>query len=367
MEENYNMKYLKCQVSLDRLEENINNIRNMDEKNIIAVVKGNAYGLGIEDITEFLQDKVDYFAVADISEAKRVVGDKEILLLTPLIDVEDIINPIQNIIYTIDNEEILKNIPKDFSNKVHIYLDTGMNRMGIKIGRLKHVIEHIENNFPNMILDGVYTHLHNTKNRKGTLNQINIFKNEITPFLHRIPNVHCLNSSGFLNEDYKNEASFTNNIRVGNILYGYEGSDKGFKKIFSYKANVINKFKVQKGCKIGYGEKYKAKKDVTIGILGIGNIEHLGFNKEVKHNIFYDILKVIYHHISKPSSILCSKGPVEIIGKPNMNMTMINMNGIEDETIFTIDITPILADSSITKEYTYNQEFCNEEGSSIYE
>ncbi len=354
MEGNYKMKYLWCQVFLDSLEENISNIRKMDDKKIIAVVKGNAYGLGIEGITEFLQDKIDYFAVAEISEAKRVVGDKEILLLTPLIDIEDIINPMENVIYTIDNEEILEQIPKDFSNKVHIYLDTGMNRMGIKIGRLKYVVEYIENNFPSMILDGVYTHLHNTKSRKGTLNQINMFKNEVTPFLDIIPNIHCLNSSGFLNEEYKNEASFTNNIRVGNLLYGYEGSDKGFKKIFSYKAKVINKFKVKKGCKIGYGEKYKAKEDTLIGILGIGNIEHLGFNKDVKHNIFYDILKACYHHLRKQYCIFCNNKPIEIIGKPNMNMTMVNMKGVEDEIIFKIDITPILADSSIIKEYTYD-------------
>jgi len=137
-------------------------------------------------------------------------------------------------------------------------------------------------------------------------------------------------------------------------LYGYEGSDKGFKKIFSYKAKVINKFKVKKGCKIGYGEKYKAKEDTLIGILGIGNIEHLGFNKDVKHNIFYDILKACYHHLRKQYCIFCNNKPIEIIGKPNMNMTMVNMKGVEDEIIFKIDITPILADSSIIKEYTYD-------------
>ena len=38
MEGNYKMKYLWCQVFLDRLEENISNIRKMDDKKIIAVV-----------------------------------------------------------------------------------------------------------------------------------------------------------------------------------------------------------------------------------------------------------------------------------------------------------------------------------------
>ncbi|MBU5590530.1 alanine racemase [Clostridium sp. MSJ-4] len=348
------MKYLWCDISLDKLEENINNIKRISDKKIIAVVKGNAYGLGIEGITEYLKDKVDYFAVSDMTEAERIVGDKEILLLSPLVDLEDMLNPRENIIYTIDNEEILKHINPDFTNKVHIYVDTGMNRMGIKPDRLGEVVDYIKSNFPSMILDGVYTHLHNTKNNKSTINQINTFKKAVEPFIDEIPNIHCLNSSGFLQEEYRKETDFTTAIRVGNLIYGYEGGDKGFKKIFSYKAKVVNKFNVKKGSKVGYGGKYKAKEDITVGVLGIGNIEHLGFSKEVRHNVFYDILKVIYHHVVKQNSIFCNGRAVEIIGKPNMNITMINLKGFEEQDIFTIDITPILADSSILKKYTNN-------------
>ncbi len=349
------MKNFWCEIDLNKLEENVNIIKNSCNKKIIGVVKGNAYGLGIEGITDFLKDKVDYFAVADMEEAKRVQGDNPILLLSPLTDSEDFKENKENIIYTIDNEEILMGIDKESSYKVHIYVDTGMNRMGIKPERLAQVVEHIKTKFPNIIIDGVYTHLHNTKNVKFTLNQIDIFKNAVMPFKGEIPNIHCLNSSGFLNEDIRKAADFTNLVRAGNILYGYEGASLGLKKIFSYCAKVVNTCHVKKGELIGYGSRYKAKKDMEIGILGFGNIEHFGFSKDVKHNVFYDILKVIYHHTKKIHSIFFEGRGVEIVGKVNMNVTIINMEGISKESVLKIDITPILADSNIPKKYKYNE------------
>lgn len=348
------MKNFCCEVYLDRLNHNLNIIKNNTEGKIMAVVKGNAYGLGIEGITEFLQDKVDYFAVANMEEAERVVGDKEILLLSPLVDIEDFNNPRENLIYTIDNEEIIKVINKDTNYKVHIYVDTGMNRMGIKPERLGEVIAYIKESLPNVIVDGVYTHLHNTKNEKATLKQIENFKNAVLPFKEEIPNIHCLNSSGFLKEVYRKEASFTNIVRAGNILYGYDGQSIGFKRIFAYCAKAVNVYDVKKGSRIGYGSLYKAKKDMKIGILGFGNIEHFGFSKDVKHNIFYDLLKTVYHHIVKIPSIFHEGIPVNILGKPNMNITIIDMEGLDKEAILKVDITPILADSSIPKKYITN-------------
>lgn len=345
------MKKFWCEVSLEKLQNNLDIIRKNTEGKLMAVVKGNAYGLGIEGITEFLKDKVDYFAVSDLSEVERVRGDKEILLLSPLVDKEDFKDPRENLIYTIDNEDVLEYIDKDLNYKVHLYIDTGMNRMGIKPEELDKIFKRIKEEFHNITVDGVYTHLHNTKNRKATLKQIKIFKEAVSKYIGIIPHIHCLNSSGFLNEEYRKCCDFTNITRVGNILYGYDGQSIGLKKIFCYKAHIINTYKVKKGQRIGYGSTYKAKKHITLGILGFGNIEHFGFNKDVKHNIFYDFLKVVYNHLVKRPVIFSEGKGVEIIGKPNMNITIINAEGIDKDKELKVDITPILADSAVQKKY----------------
>lgn len=346
------MKNFWCEVDLDKIEHNVNLIKGLGNgKKVIGVVKGNAYGLGIEKITEFLEDKVDYFAVSDINEAKRINTTKEILLLSPLITIEDFYCDLDNLIYTIDNEEILENIDKEKIMKVHIYVDTGMSRMGIKIDRIDYIIQYIKENFKNIIIDGIYTHLHNTKNKKYTLKQIQVFKDCVVKYKEEIPNIHCLNSPGLLNEEIRKACEFTTAVRCGNIIYGYDGLCLGFKKVYKFSATAVNKHFVKKGDYIGYGCSFKAKRDMYIGVLGFGNIEHFGFSKDIRHNMFYDILKVVYNHIKFRPVIFSNNKGVKILGKPNMNITLIDLEDYSIDSIFHVDITPILADSMVEKIY----------------
>lgn len=346
------MKNFWCEVYSEKILDNLNIIKKLSgEKKLIAVVKGNAYGLGIEGISEILDPYVDYFAVSDMEEAQKVNTEKEILLLSPLVTINDFNSNMNNIIYTVDNEKIIEKLPVDKDYKVHIYVDTGMSRMGIAADRLDDVIYKLSKDFTNIRIDGIYTHLHNTKNRKYTIKQINTFKNIVLKYKDIIPNIHCLNSSGVLNDEYVRLCDFTNMVRAGNVIYGYDGASKGLKKVFSFKAKVVNVCEVKSGQYIGYGCTYKAKKDMHLGILGFGNIEHFGFVKEVKHGIIYDLAKVVYNHIKFRPILFAEGRGVRILGRPNMNVTLIDMDGINSDSIITVDITPILADSAVKKIY----------------
>lgn len=88
-----------CEVYLDRLEANIKKIRCSTSKKIMVVIKGNAYGLGIEKISEFLDDKVDSFATAYLQEAQKVKSSKDILILTPEFKTEDFENMKDNYVH----------------------------------------------------------------------------------------------------------------------------------------------------------------------------------------------------------------------------------------------------------------------------
>ncbi|HBN28533.1 MAG TPA: alanine racemase, partial [Clostridiaceae bacterium] len=98
------------EVNLDNINYNINKIKEKTSKKIMAVVKADAYGLGIEKVTEFLSDKVDAFAVINMEEALKVKSEKDVLILTPELSREDIELIKDNFIITIDNEELLKKI-----------------------------------------------------------------------------------------------------------------------------------------------------------------------------------------------------------------------------------------------------------------
>lgn len=348
------MKNFWCEIYLNELYNNLKIIKNLaEDKKVIAVVKGNAYGLGIEEISKRINDKVDYFAVSDINEAAHVCTDKEILVLSPLVSKEDFNCGLKNIIYTIDNKKLIDELPEDLEAKVHIYIDTGMSRMGIKCDELPDVMDEIRNKLPKVTVDGIYTHLHNTKNIKYTLSQIHKFKECIEPFKDKVNMIHCLNSSGLICDEIRQECSFTNAVRVGNVLYGYDGQNKGIKRTHNYYAKPVNIYDVKKGQYVGYGCSYKAKKDMKIGILGFGNIEHFGFSKDIHKNIVFDVLRAAYNAVKFRPVIFESKTGrgIRIVSKPNMNVTIIDMTGLNENDLLRIEITPILADSRIPKKY----------------
>ena len=349
------MENLYLEVNLYNIDKNIGIIRNiLGNKKFIAVVKGDAYGLGIHKICDFIKEKVDLFGVSDIDEAITLYNigiENEILILTPIIMKEYFKNPlIEKFTVTIDNREILYFIPKELNINAHIYVCTGMNRKGIKIEELNEFIRYVENNYNNINITGIYTHLHNAKDEKYTLNQIDMFKNAVLKYKGKYL-IHVLNSKGFINKNIRERADFCDGIRIGNLIYGYDGSSLGISKSFNYYSKVISSYMVKKGEYGGYGNKVKLKDDTNVCILGIGNIHHIGFYREFKRNFIYDLLKFVYRYFVKPCEIYKGNTRVKILGSSNMNLTLVDGEGLEIGDYLKVCISPILGDSSIHKKY----------------
>lgn len=61
------------EVDIDKIQRNIENVKKISKnKNICAVVKANAYGLGATVIAKYIENQVSYFAVANFIEAKKL-------------------------------------------------------------------------------------------------------------------------------------------------------------------------------------------------------------------------------------------------------------------------------------------------------
>lgn len=344
------MRNFWCEINIDNVEYNLKKIREKTNKKLMAVVKGNAYGLGIENITPILDDLVDGFAVSNIEEGLRVKSEKDILILYPDISDDDIALIKDNFIITVDNRKGLQKLRatgKEY--RVHIYVDTGMNRFGVKPNDLKDFIDDIRGESKNIIIHGIYSHLQNTHDKDYTLKQIDNFRNIISDYISEIENIHLLNSNGFLM--YNKNADFDNWVRLGNVLYGYNSSSYGYKKVFSYKAMATRVYDLNMGETIGYGNSYRAKKNIKVGILDLGFIDKFGCVLENKGNIFRDIAKVVYHHVKYHSGISYNGEIIRVLGKPNMNFTLIDMSGIDENTVFNIELPSVIADSSIPKKY----------------
>ncbi|WMJ80245.1 alanine racemase [Clostridium sp. MB40-C1] len=341
---------LWCDIDKNLLNENIKRIKELTNKPLISVVKSNGYGLGIKNVSKAIEENIDVFAVASLEEAKALDTNKDILIMTPVCTLSEIHR--NNYIYTVDSTNDIDLFNGDITYRVHIYIDTGMNRLGLSYSEVYKIIKKIKEEKNNIIIEGIYTHLHNTNNIKKTMRQIDILK-ELYNSMPEIKHWHCLNSKGILIEKLREYASWTTMVRAGNILYGYDGISHGFKKVFNIKAKVVKEYFIKENGYIGYGSKFKIKKGTRVGIIECGIINKFGCTLEIKNSFIINILKAIKKSFKPHNNVFYNKIALELLCTPNMNCSIISLDKIgyeiRNNIVVEIPISPILLDSSIPR------------------
>ncbi len=213
----------------------INNIINKNGKNdngekvkLIAVVKGNGYGLDLVQYSKFLADNgVKMFAVATVEEALelRRGGIKEdILMMSSTAVKEDIQKMLdKNIILTIGSKEAgdaVNELAQNKKARVHLKIDTGFGRYGFIYNEKEKMVENIKQ-WNNIQIEGTFSHfsLAFFGNGKEAQEQFSRFidcvavlkKEKIDTGM-----LHICNSSAFLR--FTN--MYLNAVRIGSALLG---------------------------------------------------------------------------------------------------------------------------------------------------
>ena len=217
------------EINIDNLQENVKNIKNYfnNYKYYFGVVKGNAYGHDIHIINYLIESGINYLAVSSLEEAiklRKVNNEIPVLCLEPIdLDYIDICikNNITITIHDYDYYKGLMNKKLEGKLKVHIKIDSGMNRIGIK--DRDHITEIYNNliNSKNIILEGIYTHLATTGISDIYWDkQVKKFKYLTENIdLNKIPIVHMARSIAFLDHP---KIDICNGIRIGIAMYGYD-------------------------------------------------------------------------------------------------------------------------------------------------
>lgn len=263
-----------CVINLTNLIYNLNQIKKHTNKKIIAVVKADAYGHGAVEISKVLEkERVAYLAVARISEAlilRKANIKTPILILSP-IDPSDISLALENdLTLTIFSLDWLKKITPKEKIKLHLKVDTGMNRLGLKsIDEIKEAISIIKNN-ENLCLEGIYTHYATVDtNDELYFKQRDFFVQILNEIDYDFKYIHTSASAALI----KQKEDFTNAVRPGLALYGLKPApnlDLNLKPILSLYSNVVQIKNLKKGEFVSYGPKYVAKKDTKIAVIPIG-------------------------------------------------------------------------------------------------
>lgn len=266
------------EVNIDKFNKNINKIKkHVGNKILMPIIKANAYGTYINKNIDII-NKFDIVAVAIVDEAieLRKLGYKNEIFILNQPYFEEIENIIKyNITIGISDNIFLEEILKIKKNiKVHLEIETGMNRTGIKIENLKEFVDKIKHK-QNIIVEGCYTHLSSADYDKNYTNkQLEIFRESVKIIkdnFDTIKYIHSSASNGLIN--YSDDIS--NMVRPGIIMYGYESFKTAKEKIdvepiCKLKTKITFIKEVSKDTSIGYSRKYITENNMKIATIPIG-------------------------------------------------------------------------------------------------
>lgn len=127
-------------VHLENIAHNIRALRKIAGREVMAVVKADAYGHGMREVSLRAQKEgVRWFGVATADEAVafRMFSDANLLVLSPVDEVsmqvllkKDVSICVYDLQEIMDIEAFAK--AENLTAKVHLKIDTGMHRVGVQ-------------------------------------------------------------------------------------------------------------------------------------------------------------------------------------------------------------------------------------------
>lgn len=282
--------------NINRIKDYTKKISNDDNYTIIAVVKGNGYGLGLNEYSEVLvENGIKYLAVATFEEAielRKKQKDVNILMMSPLYNKQELEETVKNnITIAIDSKENAEAVNelahKGYNIKVHLKIDTGFGRYGFIYDDYENILNTVQSLKPNVEIEGIFTHCSDAyrKNNKHTLEQFKRFTDVIEKLEAnniKIKLKHICNSPAILNYPEMHLTA----ARIGSAFVGRVCSENniGLKKIGELEINIAEVKDIPKGFNISYLNSYKTKDKTKIAIIPIGYLE--GYNVTQKTDMF---------------------------------------------------------------------------------
>lgn len=304
-----------AEIDLDKFAHNVDVIKKHTGKQIFCVVKANAYGHGDYYIAKEAQALgCPYVAVSSLDEAiaLRKQGYDGGILVLGYVSCDDLgIVLEEDITLTVVSYEwamqLYEKSGLDVTGlKVHLKVDTGMNRIGMK--NVAHVQEVLAKFIQrNINVEGIYTHYHSAdeEDKAACIRQRNWFHMILDSLNHSFTWIHSANSDASISFDDER----SNAVRVGLALYGVKNMDStlALQPILSLYTKITCVKDVRKNETIGYGATYQCRKDEIIATIPIGYGD--GFIR------------------ANQGRFVCIDGhPYEIVGRVCMDQCMIKLD-----------------------------------------
>ena len=270
------------EINLDYLAHNIAEIKKgiPANKKLMAIVKADAYGHGAQMLVQtMLASGVDALGVSSVDEGLdlRQVKVKAPILVVGAVPVWAIETAVQNnIAISIFNETHLKACKEAYERtglrpKVHVKLDTGMNRIGVQPNEALDFIKEVEK-ADYLSFEGIFTHLASAEEEDLAIKQIDIWNRILASINTEGLLLHIQNTAGTFAYDIQ-----SNMVRVGISLYGLYPDlpskvnyKPELKQIIGLKARITNIHEIKAGESVSYGHTFTAYEPTRLATIPIG-------------------------------------------------------------------------------------------------
>ncbi len=264
-------------INKNNLIKNINKIKNENPHSLIcAMVKANAYGVGLKQVVKILSPHASFFGVSNVYEANEVQKfcNNKILIVGPL-EQKKLNNKFSYTCQSLKEVCFLAKQNKVFN--VHLKINTGMNRYGVNsIKQFKLMLKKIKNS--KLKLEGVFTHFATQDNYINI--QMNVFNKymQVCKNMGFNPIFHADNSATL---NFKNHN--LNMVRVGYSLYCSSNHP-----VVKIKTEIVKINYIKKNELVGYNYRFVAKHKMKIAVVPIGyadgfDLHYIGINLIIKN------------------------------------------------------------------------------------
>jgi alanine racemase len=311
-----------AEIDLAALQNNLSIIyRAVGQRQVIAVVKADAYGHGSVSVSRKLENEgVPYLAVAFTEEAKVLREEGITARIMVLFDNQDISDyftyDLIPVIYEKRTARVFAAgaLKRGVQLPVHLKIDTGMGRVGLASDRaLSDALDIVD--MEGITVEGLLSHFADAdlSDKSYALYQLELFKkinSEIASNLGRSVMAHMANSAAILTL----EESLLDAVRPGIMLYGCSPlrEDYGLKPVMKIKSEILAIRNLQSGASISYGRTFVTKRKSRIAVIPVGYAD--GYNR-------------LYSNISV---VLVRGKRAPVVGRICMDLTMIDVTDIAD-------------------------------------
>lgn len=312
-------------ISKERLVENYRELSSVNpEIKIAPVLKSNAYGHGIRLVGKILDGVgAPFLCVDSLYEAFQLYSKTGVvtpILIMGYIDPKSLQVkklPFSFAIYDFEHARVLNEYQK--GAKVHLFIDTGMNREGVRMEGLGEFLEKLKE-LKNIEIEGLMSHLADPAHPEAPLTKMQLQNFEkarrlVTDAGLKPKWFHIGGSYGLLNK----LASGCNLVRVGRAVYGIDNMDSRLNlnlwPALKHTSKIVQIKKIKKGDTVGYMGSFKAKRDMVIGILP------LGYNDGVDRRL------------SNKGVVMVDGVRCPIIGLVSMNITTIDLTAVKEPVL----------------------------------